>query len=199
MTSLDRAFMPPFQILTGLPCWAFAAGEGTGSQVSLHFGRKLPRLRAIDNPALQAELRTHEGEAVLFVECQWLLKENNRTVFDSRAESAQENRMLRSLELLPGASVSQIEVKWPLTGVMLSFDNQTTLEISADAPKRDDAHDNFSLGVGQLNFIVGPQLHVRIEPRSAVFYGDRSEGRSKNQRPRNLHRPRPKSVGAGIR
>lgn len=160
--------LPPFQVVLAQVCWAFAAGRGTGAQVSLHFGRKLPRLKPVDNPRLQEDLRTHEGEAIVFIECRWSIRRKGRTLFDSESDIDMARRMLDALEQLREATVIEVAAKLPPTSVSLMFDNGSELALHSDMPDLHDPHDNFSLSFGESTFVIGPDLGLRVEARRGL-------------------------------
>lgn len=171
MTMIQPVFhdpLPPFQMLLSQPCWGIAAGAGTGSIVSLHFGRKLPRVRPVDNPALDPVLRTHQGEAILFIECRWIIVSNEKVRFDSERDQSANGTMNRALHRLLGTFVRYLRVSMPIDEVSIEFDNGDVLTLHTDRPEADDPHDNFTLSYGDSSFIIGPDLGLRIEPRKGV-------------------------------
>jgi len=162
--------LPPLFLLLSQRCWAVVAGNGTGAQVSLHFGRKLTRSRVIDNPEIIPELRTHLGEAILFIECKWSLSSKGKTLFDSEAEEDSNEKMERSVTRLLGASVRQVEVTMPPKRIAFTFDNGTVLTLDADEQQEsNDLHDNFTFSFGYYSFVIGPDLGLRVIPRKGIL------------------------------
>jgi hypothetical protein len=129
----------------------------------------LPRSRAIDNPEINTELRTHVGEAILFVECKWSVSVRGRSLFNSETDEDSTEKMEKALDRLAGASVREVEVTMPPKRIALSFDNGAILTIEADEQRVDDLHDNFTLSFGNLSFAIGPDLGLRVLPRKGVL------------------------------
>lgn len=155
-------------MLLSQPCWGIAAGSGNGWVVSLHFGRKLPRPRPVDNPHLDPDLRTHQGEAILFIECRWSIVSDGKVRFESDRDEFANGTMNRALKRLLGACVKHLRVSMPIDAVSIEFDNGNILTLHADRADADDPHDNFTLSYGDSSFIIGPDLGLRIEPRKGV-------------------------------
>jgi len=160
--------LPPLQVLLWQQCWAAAAGAGTGAIVSFHFGRKLPRPKPLDNPAVGADLRTHQGEAILFIECRWSVTSKNGVSFDSDEDRKFNGRVARAIKNVVGSAVLQIRATMPPSEIVVSFDNGSTLELHADPADPDDPHDNFSLSFGDTSYVIGPDLGLRLEPRRGI-------------------------------
>jgi hypothetical protein len=173
----------PFHLLLGQPCWAVAAGAGTGSLLSLHFGRKLPRIPPINNPAVTPELRNHEGEAVLFIECRWSVTSKAKALFDTDGDGSAA-AMTKAAKRLAGASVRQVNVEIPPRAFSLHFDNGLTLGVTADDPDPEDPHDNYTFAAQGRSFVIGQDLRLRVEPRRGVNGRRVARGRVKLSRQR---------------
>jgi hypothetical protein len=68
-TSLMRSeLLKSLDTLRGKECWGFIGGPGTGSMITLDFGDKIPRKKAVSNPTLSSEQQKFQGEVVLFIQ-----------------------------------------------------------------------------------------------------------------------------------
>lgn len=157
----------PWRWLIGRACWGVAAGRGTGTQASLHFGRKVRRIRELDNPKLQPDLRAHEGEVILFIECKWSMRTGDRLLFDSDVD-IDDARMAQTLQRLVGRSVSEIKPSFPPKELSLLFGDDIRLDVQADRPSRTDPHDNYTLIAPHHCYIIGPDLRLRVQARQGV-------------------------------
>jgi len=159
----------PWQWLLQQPCWGVAAGSGTGSQASLHFGRKLRRARELENPTLEPDMRLYQGEVTLFVECKWSIHKERKVLFDSDRYQGPDEQMVQALRRLRGASVDQISLFVPPSALSIQFNNGILLNIEAEKQRGEDPHDNYSLLVPDRSYIIGPDLRLRIESRRGVL------------------------------
>ena len=66
--------------LSGLECWSVIGGRGTGSALSLGFGKRVPSRRFSANTTLTLEERQFEPEYSLFVEAAWRLQSSDRVL-----------------------------------------------------------------------------------------------------------------------
>jgi hypothetical protein len=159
----------PWQWLHRQACWGVAAGSGTGSQVSLHFGRKLRRARELNNPTLAPDLRLYQGEVILFIECKWSLESQRKRLFDSEKHQGLDARMVEELQRLVGAVVDQISLSLPPRTLSVQFNNGIHLNVEAVKQQGEDLHDNYSLLVPDRSYIIGPDLRLQIQPRRGIL------------------------------
>ena len=158
----------PVHWLIGRRCWGVAAGAKTGSMFSLHLGEKVRRKRPLDNPALLDPLRTHEGEVILFVECRWSLTYKKKRLCTSASNNHADGEMVVGLRRLVGARVTNLTLSIPSNDLALHLTKDLTLSISARLG-RTGGSDNYSLATPLGDYIVGPDLHVRFEPRKGAL------------------------------
>jgi hypothetical protein len=157
----------PWRWLIDRSCRGVASGRGTGTQASLHFGRKVRRIRELDNPKLQPDLRAYEGEVILFIECKWSMRIGDRLLFDSDAD-VDDTRMAQSLRRLIGQSVNEIRPSFPPRELSLLFGDDIRLDVRADRPSKSDPHDNYTLIVPHQCYVIGTDLRLRIQARRGV-------------------------------
>jgi hypothetical protein len=157
----DVLSAPPVQNLIGVTLWGIAAGEGTGPLVTLHFGDKLPRLRPLDNPTLAPDLRTHEGEFVLFIKCRWTIEHNKHKLADDGSSPRPGGAMQRALRRLLNRPVK--EVNFRTKAVSVEFTGHLGLHIYPQT--QTNGLGNYSFSTPEQRFAVTDDLHVDMKAR----------------------------------
>src|SRR4051794_4918517 len=114
------------QKLQGLECWGVVAGEGTGSHVTLDFGRKIERARPLRNPTLPDSLRHFKGEFGVFIQnCAWRL-DINSIVCSSKTPNDNDGAMVRGLPMLIGQHVVTATAVLPGHDLVIEFSGART-------------------------------------------------------------------------
>jgi len=155
--------LPIFGQLLSKPCWGIAAGAGTGTNFTMHFGKKVRRAVRVDNSSLNPDLQKNEGEMILFVECDWVVRSRGRMLFDSKKIS-RDDRMVNALKSLIGQKVDSFAGLVPLNSMTIIFHNRATLSMRTSRPDPIDPHDNLTLFVGDRSYTVASDLSLREEP-----------------------------------
>ena len=194
MQTVTNDPLVPWQWLHRQTCWGVAAGSGTGSQVSLHFGRKLRRARELRNPTLETDLRLYQGEVILFIECRWSLASHSKLLIDSETFEGPDDRMVRELRRLVGAVVDQISISLPPSTLSIHFGNGDRLSVEAVRQRGEDRHDNYSLLVPDRSYIIGPDLRLQIQPRRGVLETIGTDPSQGDTTARPPQRPRRRAV-----
>jgi hypothetical protein len=127
----------------------------------------LLRKRKCRNLSLSENLRTYEGEFILFIECAWSLAYRGDKICDSSTDNGADGKMLRGLHRLIGANAGQVTISSPPRHATMSFTKDLSLQLTAHV-STEDAADNYSLVTPEMTFIVGPTLRLRSEPRKSV-------------------------------
>lgn len=155
------AVLAPFR---GLHCWSIIAGAGTGSVVSLGFGRKVPRTKILTNPHLSEEQRHFDAEYSIFVECAWRLDARDQVVCGCWDSNDADGPMIRGLQRLRGEAVQAIDVSVPAFDLTVKYGSGLVLHVFCDQLLQ-GASDNYSIFTLTDVFVIGPRSHLRIEPR----------------------------------
>jgi hypothetical protein len=130
--------------LEGLECWGVAVGEGSGSHVTLHFGRKKERERALEDASLPEVLRRFEAQFALFVEnCAWRL-DADEMICSSKSPNHDEGPMRRGLRLLAGQRVIGAAVTAPANDLVVEFSGGYWLRLFCDCFDLEEDGDNYS-------------------------------------------------------
>lgn len=141
-TSID--FGDELRRLEGLECWGVVAGEGAGSHVTLHFGQKRERERALESAALFEVVRRFEGEFVLFVQnCAWRL-DADEMICSSKSPGHSEGPMARGLRLLTGQRVIAAATTPPVHDLVVEFSDGNRLRLFCDCFDLEQDGDNYS-------------------------------------------------------
>ena len=155
------ASVPPVQNLVDKVLWGVAAGRGTGSLLTLHFGAKLRRRRSLDNPNISESLRTHEGEFVLFVKCGWHIEQAGIRIADDASSNRSNGKMLKALHLLLRRTVRKVT----LAKNDVSVDFSGNLGIHLHPKVRHDGFGNYSFSIAAQRYVVGDDLRIDIRNR----------------------------------
>lgn len=158
-------FMTVLRSLVGKPCWAFAASEVTGSDVTLDFGRKIPRAIPLMNPSLGEDLRYHEGEISLYLCCAWRLDSEETSICSSGDSSAPEGPVISGLRLLVGTVVESVELFRPLFDLRIRFGSKLVLNVFCDLYDRDEESENYTVFVKDKLYDVRRGGKLGVEPR----------------------------------
>lgn len=131
--------------LEGKVCWAFIAGAGTGSMVTLYFGRKYPRPKVLRNPKLTPELRGYEGEYHMFLQgCDWRVEDAKGIICSSSSPNHSDGPMVVGLNRLVGKIVVRAQVVGVVPDISLLFNDQCSLFTFCHTIK-EDSLDNYSV------------------------------------------------------
>lgn len=153
------------QGLVGLRCWGVVGGSGTGSNISLEFGNKIKRKKALLNRNLTDELRYFQGEYGFFVECSWRVEDADTVICGSRSNH---DDISLGIKKLVNEEVQSIEILNVSFDLVLKFANELVLKIFCDENNIEENVDNYTLSAPSLNYIVGCKSKLRCEKRS--FY-----------------------------
>lgn len=92
------------ELLSDMPCWAVVAGEGTGSMVSLSFGKKFLREYPSKNENLTHDSATYDAELELFIQfADWQIldvNQNNLVVCNCDSCNNNDGEMVSGLNQL---------------------------------------------------------------------------------------------------
>jgi len=132
------------QKLQGLECWGVVAGEGTGSHVTLDFGRRIERARPLKNPKLPESQRQFKGEFGIFIQnCAWRL-DTNSVVCSSKSSNDNEGVMVRGLHALIGQHAVNATASLPAHDLTIEFSRTTRLRLFCDCYDQNEDGDNYS-------------------------------------------------------
>lgn len=149
----------------GKHCWAFAAGTGTGYQVTLEFGEPIPRQYPLKNPTLPMRQRQSAGELTLFIQCAWRIDAADVVVGGSGDANFDVQRMRNSLQRLIGDKVRTVQLSEPGLDLHLSFENSLMLSIFCDQTN-EESLGNYSIHTQNDVVAVGAQSAVFLETNS---------------------------------
>ena len=161
-------FLTDLRKLHGLECWGVLAGEGTGSQVTLDFGRKIERARPLRNPNLPESLRHFKGEFGVFIQnCAWRL-DSDRIVCSSKTPNDNQGAMVRGLRMLIGQHVVTTTAMLPGHDLVIEFSKAHTLRLFCDCFDQERDGDNYSLHSLDRVFTVNAGGVLSLESRRRI-------------------------------
>lgn len=161
ISKLAEEFANQLRNLTGKRCWAVYAGESTGSDVDMAFGKKIPRTVPLLNPHLTDEQRYYDAEMSLFIECTWRLDREGEVVCGSIDSNLEEGPMLAGLKSVVGKTVESVKIETPVFDLTVRLSGNLVLKIFCDQTSGED--DNYSIHVQDKVYIVGPRGVIRCE------------------------------------
>lgn len=165
MNGVSDELLRESERLVGERCWSFSAGAGTGSHLSLSFGRRIPRPISLTNPNLAPGARENDAEYSLFVECVWRLDDENGVVCGAWDDNRTDGPMLQGLARLPGHRVTAVLLRRPSLDLELAFDHGLRLAVFCDQVNEEERADNYSVFLPQTVIVVGPRSVPRVELR----------------------------------
>lgn len=134
-----------FNALRGQQCWSVTAGPGTGSMVSISFGRHILRSRPIRNPTLSPDQCKFDGEFKIFIqETEWALKKNGDVICTNESGNDANGPMVTGLHQLVGKLVTSFVLIGETYDFELVFEGGYCLEVSCTTSSEALLH-NYSL------------------------------------------------------
>lgn len=118
--------------LIGQRLWKVVAGKGTGSVLSLGFGRLVARERRIENQNLLEIEKSHDAEVALFINCTWRVLRMGALVTTWCDSNARGGPMLLGLSTLRDARVERVTVRPGVADLSIHFDNRSLLHVTPD-------------------------------------------------------------------
>jgi len=132
--------------LEGSECWSVIAGVGTGSRVTLDFGRKIKRSTPLTNPTLSEQARHFRGEFAIFIEdCSWRLEKNDAVLCTSKSDNQDGGELIKSIASLVGTKVSSIIASSPASDLQVELSGGYFLRTFSDCSLQEDDGDNVTL------------------------------------------------------
>ena len=117
--------------IVGLECWSIIGGKGTGTMISMKFGRKIPFTPPLRNVHLTEEERNFDGEySFLTYFCWWRLDSKDEVMFgadDYCDDFDQYVPLLR--ESLIDTKITAIDVLYPGYDLSITFSNGNILRL----------------------------------------------------------------------
>jgi len=167
MTNQDRLeeeFENELKRLIGKPCLSIYAGESTGPDVLIDFGKKMPRTIPVLNPKLTEEERYYEGEVSLFIRCAWRVDTKREVICGSTDSAVEDGPMITGLGVLLQRTVESIQVRLPGLDLTVKFNGSLELRIFCDQTDLENEYDNYSFTLKKNKiYIVGPRGRLRYE------------------------------------
>ena len=152
--------------LHGQECWGIAAGEGTGSHITLDFGEKIPRARPLKNQNLPEMQRQHKGEFGIFVQnCAWRL-EMDRAFFSSKSPNENDGEMVRALQNLIGRRVVSVVATPSAHDLAVEFSGAVKLSLFCDCVDEERDGNNYSFHSLKSVFVIRAGGHLALESRA---------------------------------
>ncbi len=156
-------FLAEVRKLVGTPCWGIVAGAGTGSVVSLDFGKKIAREQPLRNTRVSEAVRHNKGEFHLFVEdCAWRVETDTAVLCGSASDNSNDGEMVTGLRRLEGQIVREVVVSEPALDLTVVFGDGLKLLLFCETLQEDDA-DNFVFFSPIGTFVVQSFGLVRLE------------------------------------
>ena len=116
--------------LIGQECWSIVAGEGTGTMVSIDFGRKFPLKRPVNNRHLSYEQQHHSGEYSIFIQfAAWWVFENDEEIGGWEDHNSNDGVMVASLKRLVGKKVLEIDFYGKEYGFVITFEEHLKIRV----------------------------------------------------------------------
>lgn len=163
-----KEFVKAWQVFHGKSCLSVVYGQGTGSHVSIDFGRWLPRPKRLPNVHLREIEQTHEGELSLFIlGAAWRLDVNGVPQCSSASDNANDGLARGTLLKLVGKSVRDVELddgSWDCT---IHFDSGLSLKLLCIEAASIDPEDNYWLFIPGFVFAVGENSALSMDKRSS--------------------------------
>jgi hypothetical protein len=152
--------------LAGLEAWSTFAVRGSGSHVSIHCGRRVPRARSLSNPSISEEARAHEGEWILFIQnAPWRLANAERVVCSWNSSNAPGGEMIAGLKQVEGRRIISARTRPPSHDLFIDFGGGWELVIFCERMDAEEHGDSYTLLGPGVAVTVGERGHIQWEER----------------------------------
>lgn len=129
--AIDVELKDYLNIVTGMPCWAVVAGDGTGSMLLLSFGSKFLREIPIKNNQSSYNANHFDAELSLFImDAEWQLlnsKNNNSLICDCYSSNKKDDEMERGLSKLVNKTVKSTMLDFNGVDFEIHFEDELIL------------------------------------------------------------------------
>lgn len=159
------SFIDMIRLLVEKICWGITAGEGSGSVISLEFGKKIERTKYLKNNYLTENQKKFNAEYDLFIECSWRINDSQGAICSSKSPNDNYGTMLLELKKIVDQKVVSIEINELSYDLVLHFDNDLKLYIFCDETNENEDIDNYTFATPDHNYIVGCKSIIRQESR----------------------------------
>lgn len=160
MDGLEKLFINAIGKLNGKICWSIIGGSER-SDISIKFGKKIPRKKPIPNIHLTDDEKLYEGEYSFLIECTWRLESNDKVLHSWMDASPQNKLLQKRLKRLINSKVKKVEVSLPFYDLSIYFSNSLCLKIFCD--QTTDEYDNYSFYTPGKVYTVGCCSKLKFE------------------------------------
>jgi len=170
---MQQELFESLQGLRGKECWNFGGGPGTGSMMTLDFGKKaLWPVNSIKTGLTPAKQR-FRGEISVYVQfAAWRLESKSAVVCSSTSSNHEGGPMQTGMAQVVGRRVQTVELSHPGLDLTIEFEGGLWLRVFCDQTNTEDESDNYSVHLQDRVYSVGIFSRVECEkhapPRSSV-------------------------------
>jgi hypothetical protein len=153
--------------LSGKECWSFIGGPGTGSMMTLDFGRKVAKAVRLPNPMLSPDQQCFDGEISLYVEfASWRFESSTAVICSSTSSNQERGPMQAGMEQVVGRRVKSTDLTCPGLDLTIEFEGSLWLRIFCDQTNTVERSDNYSLHLRDGTYVVGPSSCVEYHAKN---------------------------------
>lgn len=126
--------------VTGNLCWAVIGGAGSGSVVSLRFGKQVRFKRPLRNASLSLEERIFDGERSLIVYCAWRITFEGRIVCSAQSINDNGELNLEGASAVKNDTVQRVTLSGKQNDLEIGFKRGATLSLFCDVVNNGEAN-----------------------------------------------------------
>lgn len=124
--------------LVGEECWGVVGGAGTGSIISLDFGKQIPRNKPLKNPYVTETVRNYESEFRLMLYCPWRIESRWQVISGSHMSNENDGPMVSGLHYIRGKKILAVTCTEPAYDLRIRFVNEVDLVVHCSLIGMDD-------------------------------------------------------------
>jgi len=147
-------------------CWGATAGEGTGSIVNLHIGKKIPRQIPLKNAHLSEDIRKYDSQLGLLIECSWRLDSKSDVTCGWTDSNEEGGPMLSGLQQIVDQKVKRVVLSLPALDLAIEFANSMVLRVFCDRTDPTEDSGNYVLFLPEWTYAVRLKSKLERESRS---------------------------------
>lgn len=163
--NIRDGFMQSIQSLSGKLCWDVIGGKGTGSIITLDFGKKIPRRKPLQSKHFSMETQMYEAELSLMIYCAWRIDSEEQVVCGSNDSNEEQGPMLQGLRRLVDTTVESLDMTFPGYDLSITFSNKLRMHLFCNMMDAEVDSDNYVLFKNEDVFSVAPKSVLGYEKR----------------------------------
>jgi hypothetical protein len=150
------------------PCWRVKYGTGTGSMLSMEFGKRIPSTVKLPARLANKSSTIEHGEIGIFIKhCSWRIEADDKVVCTSTSDNTIGQAGDLGTALLCKQQIISVDLDFPSYDLDIRFTGGVHLRVFCDQANGVEASDNYSIHMESITFVVGPMSQLMLVLKSS--------------------------------